>query len=276
MMRRDVIVFDIETVVDADAARRVLRIPDASDAEARDALSLYFLEKTDGRNDFPRQPFHQVVAISYGHMIREPGEEGNELVMRRLATGGDQNSSEKEILQGFFHLIETRAPQLVSFNGRGFDVPVLKYRAMAHALSCPRWFTQGDKWNNYDTRYSSEYHCDLLEVLSDFGASARCSMDEVAALLNVPGKLDSAGDNVRAMFEAGQIEAIRDYCETDVLTTMLIFLRHQLFSGAISASVYARAMLGVSNYLESESETRPHLLEYLQAWNELHANQTTE
>ncbi|MFQ5518758.1 MAG: 3'-5' exonuclease, partial [Mariprofundus sp.] len=179
-MRRDVIVFDIETVVDADAARRLLRLPDLSDSEARDGLSDYFLEKTDGRNDFPRQPFHQVVAISYGHLIREPGEEGSELVIRQLASGGDKNSSEKELLEAFFRLIESRAPQLVSFNGRGFDVPVLKYRAMAFGLSCPRWFTQGDKWNNYDSRYSKDYHCDLLEVLSDFGASARCSMDEVA------------------------------------------------------------------------------------------------
>ncbi len=268
-MRRDVIVFDIETVVDADAARRVVRQPDLTDQEARDALSCYFLEKTDGRNDFPRQPFHQVVAISYGHLIREPGEEGNELLMRRLATGGDQSSSEKEMLEGFFHLIETRTPQLVSFNGRGFDVPVLKYRAMAHGLSCPRWFTEGDKWNNYDTRFSSEYHCDLLEVLSDFGASARCSMDEVAAVLNVPGKLETAGDNVRDMFETGQIEAIRDYCETDVLTTLLIFLRHQFFSGALTEGAYARAALGVRNYVEAESESRPHLAEYLQAWDQL-------
>jgi len=267
-MRRDVIVFDIETVVDADAARRVLRLPDVSDAEARDGLSDYFLEKTDGRNDFPRQPLHQVVAISYGHLIREPGEEGNELVIRQLATGGDAGSSEQEMLQGFLQLISTRAPQLVSFNGRGFDVPVLKYRAMAHGLSCPRWFTEGDKWNNYDTRFSSEYHCDLLEVLSDFGASARCSMDEIAATFNVPGKLETAGNDVRTMFEAGEINAIRDYCETDVLTTMLIFLRHQLFAGAISEGAYARAMLGVRNYLESELELRPHLGEYLQAWGQ--------
>ena len=268
-MRRDVIVFDTETVVDADAARRVLRRcqDELTDLEARDGLSAYFLEKTDGRNDFPRQPFHQIVAISYGHLIREPGEDGSELVMRQLATGGDCNSSEKELLEGFFHLIETRAPQLVSFNGRSFDIPVLKYRAMAHGLSCPRWFTQGDKWNNYETRYAKEYHCDLLEVLSDFGASARCSMDEVAAVFNVPGKLETAGDNVRDMFEAGQIQAIRDYCETDVLTTMLIFLRHQMFSGALGEGAYARAMLGVRNYLEAESEARPHLAEYLLAWN---------
>jgi len=266
-MRRDVIVFDIETVVDADAARRILRLPDLTDSEAREGLSDYFLEKTEGRNDFPRQPFHQVVAISYGHLIREPGEEGGELVMRQLATGGDKNSSELAMLEGFFQLIEKRAPLLVSFNGRGFDIPVLKYRAMAHGLSCPRWFSQGDKWNNYDTRYSKEYHCDLLEELSDFGASARCSMDEVAAVFNVPGKLETAGDNVREMFEFGQIDAIRDYCEADVLSTMLIFLRHQLFSGTLSEGAYARTILGVRNYLEAESESRPHLAEYLRAWS---------
>lgn len=265
-MRRDVIVFDIETVPDASAARRLLRLPEAGDSEARDALSDYFLEKTDGRNDFPRQPFHQVVAISYGHLIREPGEQGQELVIRQLATGGDKNSSEKELLEGFFHLIETRAPQLVSFNGRGFDIPVLKYRAMTHGLSCPRWFREGDKWSNYESRYSSDYHCDLLELFSDFGASARCSMDEVAAAFDIPGKLKTSGDNVRAMFEGRQIEAIRNYCETDVLSTMLLFLRHQLFSGAISAGAFERARLGIRHYLESEYDERPHLAEYLQAW----------
>jgi predicted PolB exonuclease-like 3'-5' exonuclease len=267
-MRRDVIVFDIETVVDADASRRLLRQPAFDDVEARDALSDYFLDKTDGRNDFARQPFHQVVAISYAHLIREPGDEGSELLIRRLASGGDKKSSELELLEGFFHLIETRAPQLVSFNGRGFDVPVLKYRAMKYGLSCPRWFNQGDKWNNYDARYSQEYHLDLLETLSDHGASARCSMDEVAAAFDVPGKLDTAGDNVREMYETGQIASIRDYCETDVCTTLLIFLHQQLFTGALSEGAYARAILGVRNYLEAESESRPHLTEYLQAWNQ--------
>jgi len=265
-MRRDVIVFDIETVVDADAARRILREANLDDVQARDGLSQYFLDKTDGRNDFPRQPFHQVVAISYAHLIREPGENGSELLIKQLATGGSAKSHERELLEGFFQLIETRAPQLVSFNGRGFDIPVLKYRAMAHALSCPRWFTQGDKWNNYDARYSQEYHLDLLEVLSNYGASARCSLDEVAAVFGTPGKLETAGDNVRAMFENGEIEAIRNYCETDVCSTLLLFLRYQLFSGALTESAYARAILGVRNYLEAEADTRPHLGEYLQAW----------
>jgi len=267
-VRRDTIVFDIDTVPDAEATRRLLGEQHLGDIDARDALAAYFLEKTEGRNDFPRQPFHQVVAISYAHLIHEPGETGQELVIRRIASGGEEGSSEPELLEGFFRLIEQRAPRLVSFNGRGFDVPVLKYRAMIHALACPRWFTEGDKWNNYDARYSQQYHLDLLEVLSDFGASARCSMHEVASAFAIPGKLETAGDDVRALFEAGHIGAIRDYCETDVCSTLLIFLRWQLFTGALGEGAYARAILGVRNYLEAEAESRPHLGEFLQAWEQ--------
>lgn len=265
-MRKDVIVFDIETVPDAAATRRLLGQESLEDTQARDALSAYFLERTEGKNDFPRQPFHQVVSISYAHLIHESGESGPELVMRRVASGGDVNSSERDLLEGFFALIESRAPQLVSFNGRGFDVPVLKYRAMLHGLSCPRWFSEGDKWNNYDARYGS-MHIDLLEVLSDHGASARCSMHEVASAFGVPGKLETAGDDVRALYESGQIAAIRDYCETDVCSTLLIFLRWKLFNGSLSEAAYARALLGLRNYLESEAETRPHLGEFLYAWD---------
>jgi len=266
-MRRDIIVFDIETVPDAAASRRMLGLTDISDSEARDALSDYFLAKTDGRNDFPRQPFHQVVAIAYAHFAVETGEDGAELIIKKIAAGGDESSDESALLQGFFHLIEKRAPTLVTFNGRGFDVPVMKYRAMVHGITCPRWFTEGDKWNNYDSRYGKHYHLDLLEALSDYGASARCSMHEVATVFGIPGKLDVAGDNVRAMFEAGEIAAIRNYCETDVCTTALIYLRWQYFNGTLSESAYARAVLGVRNYIKEEGNERPHMKVFLEAWN---------
>jgi len=266
-MRRDVLVFDIETVPDAAATRRILGQPELSDSEAREALTAYFRDKTGGRNDFPRQSFHQVVAISYAHLIAESGENGQELVLRRLASGGAASSSEAELLEAFFELISKRAPRLVSYNGRGFDIPVLKYRAMVHGISCPRWFAEGDRYNNYDARYSDVYHLDLLEVFSDFGASARCSLDEVAACFDVPGKLGTAGSDVLAMFEAGEIEAIRNYCECDVLSTMLLFLRQQLFSGQLTPEAYARTTLAIRNYLQAEVETRPYLGEFLTAWD---------
>ncbi|MDX8390889.1 MAG: 3'-5' exonuclease [Mariprofundaceae bacterium] len=266
-MPRDTLVFDIETVPDADASRRILHQPSLTDSEARDALSCYFLEKTEGRNDFPRQPFHQVLSISYAHLISEPGENGQELILRRISSGGNESSSEQELITGFFNIIAQRAPRLVSYNGRGFDIPVLKYRAMVHGITAPRWFKEGDRYHSYDSRYSHKYHLDLLEVLSDHGASARCSLDEIAACFCIPGKLDTAGSDVRSLFEAGEIEAIRNYCETDVCSTLLLFLRWQYFCGELSMASYKRAILGLHHYLESESEMRTHLGDFLTAWN---------
>ncbi|HID36458.1 MAG TPA: hypothetical protein EYP39_03645, partial [Ghiorsea sp.] len=116
-MQREIFVYDIETVPDAEASKRLLGNNNLDDFEARDALSEYFLEKTGGKNDFPRQPFHQIVAISYVHLTREIGEDGSELVVKRIATGGTTESSEEEMLAGIFKIIEARAPQLVSYNG---------------------------------------------------------------------------------------------------------------------------------------------------------------
>ncbi len=276
MRSRDVIVFDIETVPAADAARRLLGQWDLDDAAARDALADYFLEKTDGRNDFPRQPFHQVVAIAYAFLQFEKGEEGYELVLRRIAAGGAPKDDERSLLQGFFHLIERRAPLLISFNGRGFDVPVLKYRAMAHGLRCPRWFSEGDKWSNYDARYDRQHHLDLLEILSDHGASARCSLHEVATSFGIPGKLDVAGDDVRAMFEQGEIEAIRRYCETDVCTTLLVYLRWLHFSGALSTPAWQRTVTGLRNWLQGKAEEdASHFRYFLDAWEKMEAEAAT-
>jgi len=266
-MRRDIFVFDIETVVDCDAVRNLLGCKDANDTEARNALTAYCMEKSGGKNDFPRQPFHQVVAISYAQLIREPGEQGCEIILRRVASGGDVNSDERSLLEGFFGLIEKRAPQLVSYNGRGFDIPVLKYRAMKHGIPCSRWFSEGDKWSNYDARYANRYHVDLLEIFSGYGAAARCSLNELAAVMAIPGKLETTGGDVRTLFEAGDIESIRNYCETDVLTTTLLYLRWQYFNGSLGRDAFARALAGIHHYLESESGQ--HLHAYLEAWDAL-------
>ena len=268
MTPNECFVFDIETIPDAAASRRLLNQPELDDAAAREALSHYFLEKTDGRNDFPRQPFHQVVAISYAQLTKEPGEQGQELVIRRIASGGTSSSAERELVAGFFSMINQRTPQLVSFNGRGFDLPVLKYRAMVHGISCPRWFDAGDRYNNYDARYSQRYHLDLLEAFSDFGASARCSLHEVASAFGVPGKLDTSGGDVLDLFVAGEIDAIRNYCETDVCSTLLLLLRLLHFQGKLSDGALARSEEGLANYLTAEGEERPHLLQFLHTWQQ--------
>ncbi|MDQ6994102.1 MAG: 3'-5' exonuclease [Mariprofundaceae bacterium] len=264
-MMKDTLVFNIQTVPDAEAARRLLEHPEWSDQQARDDVMDYFLQKNEGKSDFPRHPFHQVVVISYAYLVAERDEHGTQWVLKRIASGGTSESSEKELLEGFFHLIETRTPRLVSFNGRGFAIPVLKYRAMVHGLSCPKWVSSGNRWDHYEARYSSVYHVDLLEVLSDYGASIRCSLSEIAAVFHVPRVLSE--ENARELFESGGLSVLRDHCETDVCSILLIFLRWQLFQGALNQETYAYLMQSIHNYLTIESEEKAHFSNVLEAWD---------
>jgi len=264
-MSAQIFIVDIETVPDADAARRLFKQDDLSDLQARDALAAYFLDKTKGRSDFPRQPFHQVVAISYVQLSRERGEQGEELLLHRIGSGGHEESSEAELLQGFFSLIEKQRPQLVTYNGRTFDLPVLKYRAMSKQLSASAWFQTGNRYDSYDKRYSTKYHLDLFDVFSNYGA-ASCSLDEVAASFAIPDKLDTAGSEVRTLYEQGEIAAIRNYCECDVASTALLFFRWALLTGELSMPAYQRACQGLRHYLIQEAEQRPHFQAFLDAW----------
>ena len=276
--KRNLFVFDIETVPDVDAGRRFLKLPDASDAEVAEALTAYHLEVTDGRNDFLRQPFWRVVAISYAQVGVERAEGAQmalpgqvRYTLTRVASGGEVKSSERELIEGFFSYIDQAQPRLVSYNGRSFDLPVLKYRAMVHGLSAPRFFDTSNKWENYTQRYADAWHADLLEVLSDFGASARVRMDEVCRVMGLPGKLETTGEDVASLYAEGRLQDIRDYCETDVLNTYLLFLRWELLRGTISPRGHEASVLEVATYLESERAERPHLGRFLDAWKAMEA-----
>jgi predicted PolB exonuclease-like 3'-5' exonuclease len=274
--KRNLFVFDIETVPDLDAGRRLLDLPDAPEAEVDEALTAYHLEVTEGRNAFLRQPFWRVVAISYlqGTVERAEGAQAEapgqvRYTLTRLASGGDAKSSERELIEGFFGYIEQASPRLVSYNGRSFDLPVLKYRAMLHGLSAPRFFDTSNKWENYTQRYADAWHTDLLEALSDYGASARVRLDEVCRVLGLPGKLETTAEDVAGLYAAGDVASIRNYCETDVVNTYLLFLRYELLRGTISPAIHEACTGEVASYLDSERAERPHLGAYLDAWREV-------
>ncbi len=259
-------VFDIETIPD-DQVVKALTGCDSDDlTDKREALRQYHLSITDGKNDFPRQPFHKVVAISFveADIIKQEGYEYYEL--QTVRSGGTLESSEAELVAGIFKYLEHHKPRLVSFNGRTFDLPVLKYRAMVHGISAPVFYNAGDKWNSYQSRYSLDWHCDLLEALSDFGASARLRLNEACAAFGFPGKLATDGSAVMDLYDNGKLQAIRDYCETDVLNTWLVYLRYQLHYGKLNEEGYAKAIQQTQTFL-AEAE-QPHFKEFLDAWND--------
>lgn len=270
MINQSLVVFDIETVPDTDAVPNLTGFDDQDIEKRRKALTDYHLEITDGKNSFPRQPFHKVVAISVLRAEIERLGSGEAYYLTELKSGGDVNSTEKELVNGFIKYFEHYRPRLVSFNGRTFDLPVLKYRAMKYGLSWPVLFDKTNKWENYGQRYAVDYHCDLLDVLRDFGASSAIKLHEVASILGLPGKFGMDGSKVAETYDSGKegITDIRNYCETDVLSTYLLFLRQKLLEGAMTVEIHDRAVADVIAMIDQEQKDRPHLARYLEAWHE--------
>ena len=181
---------------------------------------------------------------------------------------GDASAGEKELLERFFDGLDRFTPTLVSWNGGGFDLPVIHYRALLHGVASPRyWDTGGEdpnfKWNNYLSRYHAR-HTDLMDVLSAYNARAVAPLDQVATLLGLPGKMGMDGSKVWDSYLAGDIAGIRNYCETDVLNTYLVYLRFELIRGHLSPEAYAQECALVRSTLEAEA--KPHLREFLDAW----------
>jgi predicted PolB exonuclease-like 3'-5' exonuclease len=266
MQHQNLFVFDIETIPDLKAAKNLLSLPDASNKELRDELVKYHLNITDQKNSFLRQPFHQVIAISFleAEITRDfDGKEFYRIV--DIRSGGDLSASEDDLVKGFFSHLKKNISRLVSFNGKNFDLPVLKYAAMKHEVEASWLYKLGDKWNNYSQRYSLDWHCDLADAFSDFGASARVKMNELCAAFGLPGKLGIDGSQVMGMFDQGRLQEIRDYCETDVLNTYLLYLIYQHHSGSMSRDSFVKCKKDLREFLEKKSAEKKHFGEFLQA-----------
>lgn len=252
------LVFDIETIPDIDGLRRLYNVQDLADDDVLAAAKLLRRQKTGG-SDFLPLHLQRVVAISVVFRSQDK---------LQVWSIGDEQSDERELIQRFFDGIEKFSPVLVSWNGGGFDLPVLHYRAMLHKIVAERYWETGDsdnafRWNNYINRYH-ERHSDLMDMIAMFQGRAVAPLDEVASLYGFPGKMGMSGAKVWDAFKDGQIKAIRDYCETDVLNTWLVFLRFDLMRGRLTPSQYDDEIARVRQLLQDENKT--HFNEFLAAW----------
>lgn len=249
--------FDIETVPDTAFGRRLLGMGDLPDEDV--ARAMFFRQRQTRNTDFLPLPQQRIVAIS---VALHSGDNF------RVWSLGDENASERELIQRFYDGLDRYTPVLVSWNGGGFDLPVLNYRSLLHGVSAPRYWELGDndrefRYNNYMSRFHWR-HIDLMDVLSGFQPGGRASLEHIAVLLGFPGKLGMSGDQVWDTYQAGDLTSIRRYCETDVLNTFLIYLRFQLIRGVLDEVAYRQELDKVRHWLTGEGE--PHLAEFLQAW----------
>lgn len=259
-------VFDIETIPDTDAVYNLLGIQSDDINYLRAELEKYHVEVSGG-NPFLRQMFHKPISVSVliANIEKKDGFECYKI--NKLGTFSSTRNTEKEIIEKFFDYLSKYLPRIVDYNGKTFDLPVMKYRAMKYCISAPKLFKAGDKWNNYQQKYSLDWHCDLLDALSDFGTSCRCKMDEVCSILGIPGKIGVDGSQVISMYDDGELEEIDNYCETDVLNTYLIYLHYQLLMGNISNEGFINMNKDLINYLKTEN--KDHFIEFLEEWEKI-------
>jgi predicted PolB exonuclease-like 3'-5' exonuclease len=254
----NVFVFDIETVPDVDAGRRLLGLKDLDDEKV--AQIMFNQSRARTGSEFLRHHLHRVIAIS---VVLRSGERF------KVWSLGTAESDEKDLIKRFFDGLERYSPVLVSWNGGGFDLPVLHYRSLLHGVVAPRYWESGDddssfRYNNYLSRFHHR-HTDLMDVLSAYQPRASAKLDDIATLLGFPGKLGMDGSKVWDNYVRGDIESIRNYCETDVLNTYLLYLRYQLIRGRLAEPAYQlECELVKSSLLEAD---RPQLHEFLAGWN---------
>jgi len=255
----NILAFDIETIPDTSGGRKIYDLNDLTDAEVATAMFNKRREKTGA--EFIATHLQKVVAISAVYRNTQKDQFS-------VWTLGAEESSEKEIVQNFFDGVDKHTPTLVTWNGSGFDLPVLHYRGMVNGVQAQRYWDMGEddsnfKWNNYIGRFHMR-HTDLMDVLAGYSPRAFAPLDEIAIMLGFPGKMGMSGSKVWEQYKDGQIKAIRDYCETDALNTYLVYLHWQFVKGNLTESTLASEHEVVKAAL---AKGAPHLQEFLEVWN---------
>jgi 3'-5' exonuclease len=240
MSEQSVIVWDLETVPDLAAAARMLDLPKASEAEVREALG----------SSFPKHPLHRIVCI--GALVANRASEGWRV--DALGAPHTMDRTEAQLISDFIDRIGQLRPQLVTFNGHSFDLPVLRYRAMVNRVS-----GAGLLVRPYFNRYTDDA-LDLCDVLGSYVPGAKVKLDEVSKILGLSGKPEGVdGSRVEEMVAAGQIEEVAAYCESDVLNTFRVWLVYELFRGAITSDQLDWSERQIRQFVASHKLSNVHL-----------------
>jgi predicted PolB exonuclease-like 3'-5' exonuclease len=256
-----VLVFDIESIPDVEGLRALRGAP--ADHTDEQVYAAWLAERKEkGQSDFMPLHLQRVLVISCVFRNAE-GLRIHSFVDR-------DGQSEGKVVQTFFHAVEKHTPQLVSWNGGGFDLPVLHYRGLRHGVEASKYWDLGEddrefKWNNYISRYHMR-HLDLMDLLAMYSPKNNAPLDAMAKLCGFPGKLGMDGSQVYAQYLSGQTEDIRRYCETDVMNTYLVYCRFQKMRGGLTEAEYGQEIAMVKETLGNLAPNESHWDEYLKAW----------
>ena len=239
-MAASVIVWDIETVPDIKG----FAAANGHDGKSEDDIRAAMGDK------FPKHIYHSIICI--GALIAR--REDDRWVVDALGAPHVGERSEKALISSFLDRIAEMTPQLVTFNGSSFDLPVLRYRAMVHAVAAP-----GLALRPYFNRYTEDA-VDLCDVLSSFSFQGKATLHELCRVMGLPGKPDEInGGDVEKYYRDGRIREIAEYCESDVVNTYRIWLRYELFRGRLSDAQFQASEEYLVDFIKARGNTKPHL-----------------
>jgi 3'-5' exonuclease len=264
-----VLVFDIETQPDISGLRKLY--PQFEGLEEGTLFKSVCDKRfgVDSGKTFLPHHLHQICAISC--VLRAGADDATSADAQfKVWTLGTVDSSEADIIRKFYKLVDHYTPQLISWNGGGFDLPVLHYRALIHGIPAARYWEGGDddrdfKYNNYLSRYHSR-HLDLMDVLAGYQPRANAGLDEMAKLCGFAGKLGMDGSQVWQAVRDGKLAQVRDYCETDVVNTYLVYTQFQKMRALWSEPRTEFEQALVRRELTLLAPTAAHWQDYLSAW----------
>jgi predicted PolB exonuclease-like 3'-5' exonuclease len=189
---------------------------------------------------FPPTWAHRVIAIGCLWLDRD-------YHLQRLGVALEGPDGERDLLAAFSSFVEGERPQLITFNGRSFDLPVIALRSLCHGVPLAWYYRDGLRH-----RYSEDGHLDLCDWLADHGAARASSLDALARLIGLPGKTGIDGSQVEGLYRGGDLAAIERYCLGDVAQTALLFLRFQLLRGLVTPAAYREAASALVAALRAE------------------------
>jgi hypothetical protein len=255
------LVFDVEAVADGDLIKRV-KYPDdeLTHAEATAKYRAELLEKNG--KDILAPTFVLPCAVAIGKVSAD-----FRLLDLTVLDAPEFRPSEitKRFWQGWLHY---GRPRFVTFNGRGYDLPVLELAAYRYGISLPAWFNiEARSFEQSRNRYNIDAHLDLMDLFSNFNASrVTGGLNLLANLIGKPGKTGIDGSMIQDMHYAGRDEEINDYCRCDVLDTYFVFLRSQVITGRLPLDEEQRIVEETKTWLETQSASSPAYEHYLQHW----------
>jgi predicted PolB exonuclease-like 3'-5' exonuclease len=235
-----IIVWDIETIPDLKGFAAANGLQGMSDDGVRAVLG----------DKFPKHIYHSIICIGALVAHREDGH----WTVAALGAPHVGERSEKALISAFVDRIAELSPQLVTFNGSSFDLPVLRYRALVHGVAAA-----GLSSRPYFNRYTDDA-VDLCDVLSSYNSQGKVTLHELCRVMGLPGKPDGiSGADVERYYREGRIREIAEYCESDVVNTYRVWLRHELFRGRLSVAEFEASEAGLADFIKARGNTKSHL-----------------